>query len=88
MSNSRQFRKIVAKCFLGPILGFPHGSAGNESICNVGDLGSIPRLGRSPEEGKGYPLQYSGLENFMGSIVYGFSKSQTRLSHFHFQALY
>ena len=43
--------------------GFPGGSAGKESTCNVGDLGSIPGLGRSPGEGKGYPLQYSGLEN-------------------------
>ena len=43
--------------------GFPGGSGGKESACNAGDLGSIPRLGRSPGEGKGYPLQYSGLEN-------------------------
>ena len=48
--------------------GFLGGSAGKESACNVGDLGSIPRLGRSPGEGKGYPLQYSGLENSMGCI--------------------
>ena len=46
------------------LLGFPCGSAGKESACNVGDLSSIPGLGRSPGEGKGYPLQYSGLENF------------------------
>ena len=46
-------------------LGSPGGSAGKESACNVGDLGSISWLGRSPEEGKGYPLQYSGLENYM-----------------------
>ena len=46
-------------------LGFLHGSAGKESTCNVGDLGSIPGLGRSLGEGKGYPLQYSGLENCM-----------------------
>ena len=39
--------------------------AGKESACNVGDLCSIPGLGRSPGEGKGYPLQYSGLENSM-----------------------
>ena len=45
------------------LLGFPCGSAGEESACNAGDLGSIPGLGRSPGEGKGYPLQYSGLEN-------------------------
>ena len=44
-------------------LGFPGGSAAKESARNVGDLGSIPGLGRSPEEGKGYPPQYSGLEN-------------------------
>ena len=43
--------------------GFPCDSAGKESTCNVEDLGSIPGLGRSPREGKGYPLQYSGLEN-------------------------
>ena len=43
----------------------PGGSAGKESDCNVGDLGSIPGLGRSPGEGKGYLLQYSPWENFM-----------------------
>ena len=43
-------------------MGFPCSSAGKESACNVGDLGLIPELGRSPGEGKGYPLQYSGLE--------------------------
>ena len=52
-------------------MGFPGGSAGKESACNVGDLGLIPGLGKSPGEGNGYPLQYSGLENsitikFMG----------------------
>ena len=45
------------------IMDFPGGSGGKESACNVGDLGLIPGLGRSPGEGKGYPLQYSGLEN-------------------------
>ena len=44
-------------------LGFPDGSAGKESACNVGDLDSIPGMGRCSGEGKGYPLQYSGLEN-------------------------
>ena len=58
--------------------------AGKESTCNVGDLGSISGLGRSPGEGKGYPLQYSGLEKFMDYIVHGVPKSQTRLSDFHF----
>ena len=64
--------------------GFPCGSAGKESACNAGDLGLIPGLGRSPGEGKGYPLQYSGLENSMDCIVHGVAKSQTRLSDFHF----
>ena len=48
-------------------VGFSCGLAGKESACNARDLGSIPGLGRSPGEGKGYPLQYSGLENSMGS---------------------
>ena len=52
-------------------LGFPVGSASKESACNVGDLDSIPGLGRSPGEGKGYPFQYSGLENSMDCIVHG-----------------
>ena len=67
--------------------GFPGGSSSKETACNVGDLGSISGLGRSPGEGKGYLLQYSGLENFMDCIVYGVAKSLTRLSDFHFQAL-
>jgi len=46
-------------------LGFSGGSAGKESTCNAGDLGSIPGLQRSPGDGKGYPFQYSGLENSM-----------------------
>ena len=65
---------------------FPDGSVGKEYDCNAGDLGSIPGLGRSPGEGKGNPLQYSGLENssplsgLENSIV---AKSWTRLSDFH-----
>ena len=59
-------------------LGFPRGSAGKESACNVGDLGLIPGLGRSPGEGKGYPFQCSGLENSIDCIVHGVTKSQTR----------
>ena len=59
-------------------------SVGKESACNVGDLGSIPGLRRSPGEGQGYPLQYSGLENSMDYTVHGVAKSQTRLSDFHF----
>ena len=59
-----------------------------KSACNAGDLGSIPGLGRSPEEGNGYPLQYSGLENSMDCIVHGVTKSQTQLSNFHFHNLF
>ena len=65
-------------------LGFPCGSAGKESACNEGSLGSIPGLGRSPGEGKRYPLQYSGLENSMDCIVHGVPKSWTGLSNFCF----
>ena len=57
------------------IMGFPCALDGKKSACNVGDLGSIPGLGRSPEEGKGYPLQYSGLENSMDCIVHGGHKA-------------
>ena len=60
------------------------GSAGKESACHAGDLGSIPGSGRSPGEGKGYPLQHSGLENSMDCIVHGVPKSRTRLSDFPF----
>ena len=68
--------------------GISCGSAGKETACNVGDLGSIPGLGRSPGEGNGYPLQYSGLENSMDrgawwATVHGVTKSWTRLSDFH-----
>ena len=65
-------------------MGFPGGSDGIESNCNVGDLGSIPALGRSPGEGKGYPLQYSGLENSIDreATARGVMKSQTRLSNY------
>ena len=69
-------------------LGFACGLAGKESPCSVGDLGLIPGLGRSPGEGKGYPLQYSGLENSMNRIVHGVTKSQTLLSNFHFHSLF
>ena len=64
---------------------FPWGSAGKESTCNVGDLGSIPGSGRHPGEGKGYPLQYPGLENSKDCIVHGVAKSRTRLSDFRFK---
>ena len=67
-----------------PLLVFPCGLAGKESACKVEDLGSIPGLGRSSGERKGYRLQYSGLENSMDCIVHGVTKSHTRLSNFHF----
>ena len=63
--------------------GFPGGSAGKESPCNAGDLGSIPGLGRSPGEGKGNPFQYSGLENSMDCIAHGVAMSWTWVSDFH-----
>ena len=72
-----------------------YGSDDKESPCIEGDLGSIPGLGRSPGEGTGYPLQYSGLENPMDrgawwATVHGVTKSQTRQSdwHFHFLRIY
>ena len=58
-------------------MGFPGGSDGTESVCNAGNLGLIPGIGRSPGEGKGYPLQYSGLENSMDCTVHGIAKSRT-----------
>ena len=65
--------KVIATYFHFPedfniiiLKGFPGGSDGKESACNVGDLGSIPGLGRSPGGGNGNPLQYSGLENLHG----------------------
>ena len=73
------FRHICVFNFL-----VPDSSVGKESTCNAGDLGLIPGLGRSPGEGKGYPLQYSGLENSMDYIVHGIAKRWTRLSDFHF----
>ena len=74
----RRYRLPTPVC-----LGFPCGSASKESTCNAGDLGSISGLRRSPEEGKGCPLQLSGLENSPVCIVHGVTKSQTRLSYFH-----
>ena len=70
---------LLIKTFL--LEGFPGGSAGKESACNAG---SIPRLGRSLGERKGYSLQYSGLENSMDYIVHGLTKSQTGMSNFYF----
>ena len=58
-NNSCPFSSYTFLIFVG----FPDSSVGKESACSVGDLGSIPELGRSSGEGKGYPFQYSGLEN-------------------------
>ena len=63
---------------------FPCGSAGKESARHVGDLGLFPGLGRSPGEGKGYPLQYFGLENALDCIDHGVTKNRTQLSNLHF----
>ena len=73
--------------------GFPWWLSGKESACNVGDLGSIPGLERSPGEGHGNPLRYSYLENSMDreawqATVHGVTKNQERLSDWHFHLLY
>ena len=70
-----------------PLLGLPCGSAGKEFACNAGDLGLIPGLGRSPGEGKGYLLQYSGLEKSTDCIVHGVAKSRTQRNDSHFTLL-
>ena len=69
-----------------PRKGFPGGASGEEPAvkADVRNMGLIPGLGRSPEEGNDYPLQCSGLENSMDYTVHGVSKSQTQLSDFHF----
>ena len=71
----KNFLPLKLLCCFPCTKGYPCGSAGKESTCNVEDLGLIPGLGRSPGEGKGYPLQYSGLENSMGYTVHGVAKS-------------
>ena len=63
-------------------MGFRPGSVGKESTCNAGDVGLIPRLGRSVGEGKGYSLQDSGLKNPKDCVVHGVTKSWTQLSDF------
>ena len=59
------------------IMDFPYGSAGRESACITRDLGLIPGLGRSPEEGKCYPLQYSGMKNSIDYSPWGHKESDT-----------
>ena len=90
----RRFKRCMYNTWVGMIswrrklqptpvfLGFPGGSVGKEFACNAWDLGSIPGLGRSPGEGKGYPLQYSGLENSMDCTVHGVAKRWTQLNDF------
>ena len=63
---------------------FSCGSADAESACNEGEEGLIPGLGRSPGEGEGYPVQYSGLENSVDYMYSPYTESQTRLRDFHF----
>ena len=78
-----QLTILQAACI---ITGLPGGASGKESACNAEDPGSIPGLGRSPEEENGYPLQYSCLENSMDrgawwARVHGVAKGQTQLSN-------
>ena len=78
MNDLYALQKSVGARNIKPILrGFPDSSVGKEFACNAGDPGSIPGLGRSPGEGKGYPLQYSGLGNSMSYTVLGVTKNQT-----------
>ena len=80
---------VSIKCLIDSCMGFPCGSAGKESTCNLGDLGLILGLGISSGAGKGHPLKYSGLENSVDCTVHGVAKSRTRLRdvHFHFLAV-
>ena len=90
--GKRIFVVIVVNCtFRYPSMFFqcfPDSSVGKESTYNAGDPSSIPGSGRSARERKGYPLQYSGLENSMNYIVHGVAKSWTQLSDFHFTSLH
>ena len=67
---------LISECYKNQ-RGFPGGSGGKESTCSAGDLGSIPGLGRSPGEGKSYPLQYSGLENSMDCRIHGVANKES-----------
>ena len=75
---------LIPESGIPVLLCYPCGSAGKESAYNAGDLDEISGSERSPGEGKGYPLQYSGLENSMDCIVHGVAKSQTPLSSFQY----
>ena len=81
-----RFQKKKKIITYSKFVGFPGGSTSKESACKAGDLGSIPGLGRSPGEGNGHPLQYSGLKNSMDYNPQ-VAKSWTQLSHFHFLSL-
>ena len=74
--NDKECSNYCTVALLSYTSSFPSGLEVKGSACNVGDLGSIPRSGRSPGEGKGYPLQYSGLENSMDS-PWGHKESDT-----------
>ena len=87
IKNLQYYRSLVSLSHEGVISyeGFPHSSAGKESSCKAGDLGSIPGSGRFPREGNGNPLQYSCLGNPMDggawqATVHGVTKNWTRLS--------
>ena len=85
MTKIKFIKRYVNSLYLTFIqMGFPCVSTGEDSACDAGDLGSIPELERSPGEGTGCSLQYSGLQNSMDCIVHGVAKSWTRLSNFHF----
>ena len=84
MCQSHNLKVLSSGLRKGSLFGFPDSSLSRESSCNVGDLGLIPGLGRSPGERKDYPFQYSGLENSMDCIVHGVAKSWIQLSYFHF----
>ena len=75
--------KTIPQNYTIGYFGFPCGSAAKKSVCNAGNLGLIPRLERSPGEGKSHPFQYSGLENSMDCRVHRVAKSQKQLSDFH-----
>ena len=77
--------KVSSPLIMDGGFGFARASVGKESACNLGDLDSIPGLGRSPGEGNSYPLQYSGLENSMDCVVHGVTKRRTQMSDFHFR---
>ena len=73
----QNFVSKVMSLFFNVLSRFVISSVGKESVCNAGDPSLIPGSGRSAREGKGYPLQYSGLENSTNYIVHGVAKSQT-----------